>query len=58
MSKTIDTNLNVSPYFDDYASNSQHHRVLFKPAVPIQGRELTNCRLFYKAKLRNLVMLL
>ena len=41
MSKTLDTNLNVSPYFDDYDVDSQHHRVLFKPSVPIQARELT-----------------
>ena len=41
MSRTLDTNLNVSPYFDDFDVDSQHHRVLFKPSVPIQARELT-----------------
>jgi len=35
------TNLNVSPYFDDYDSNSSYHKVLFKPGYPVQARELT-----------------
>ena len=41
MSNSLDTNLNTTPYFDDFAANSQHHRVLFKPSVPVQARELT-----------------
>ena len=41
MSNSLDTNLNTSPYYDDFAANSQHHRVLFKPSVPVQARELT-----------------
>ena len=41
MSNSLDTNLNTNPYFDDYDANSQHHRVLFKPSVPVQARELT-----------------
>ena len=35
------TNLNISPYFDDFDSNKNYQRVLFKPATPIQARELT-----------------
>ena len=35
------TNLNVSPYFDDFDANNDYHRVLFKPGVPVQARELT-----------------
>lgn len=35
------TNLNVSPYFDDFNANNDYHRVLFKPEYPIQSRELT-----------------
>lgn len=35
------TNLNVSPYFDDFDANNDYHRVLFKPGYPIQSRELT-----------------
>jgi hypothetical protein len=35
------TNLNVSPYFDDFDENKNYQRVLFKPGTPIQARELT-----------------
>ena len=35
------TNLNVSPYFDDFDSANDYHKVLFKPGYPIQARELT-----------------
>jgi hypothetical protein len=34
-------NLNVSPYFDDFNANNDYHKVLFKPGVPVQARELT-----------------
>ena len=36
-----ETNLNVSPYFDDFNEDKNFNRVLFKPASPIQARELT-----------------
>ena len=36
------TNLNVSPYFDDFDANNDYHKVLFKPSYPIQARELNN----------------
>ena len=35
------TNLNVPPYFDDFNATSDYHKVLFKPGVPVQARELT-----------------
>ena len=35
------TNLNVSPYFDDFDSSKNFNRVLFKPGSPIQAREIT-----------------
>jgi hypothetical protein len=35
------TNLNVSPYFDDFDPNKSYHKVLFKPGYPVQARELT-----------------
>jgi hypothetical protein len=35
------TNLNVSPYFDDFDANNDYYKVLFKPGYPIQSRELT-----------------
>jgi len=36
---TID--LNQSPYFDDYDADKNYLRVLFKPSVAVQARELT-----------------
>ena len=35
------TNLNSSPYFDDFEELKNYQRVLFKPGLPIQSRELT-----------------
>ena len=35
------TNLNVSPYFDDFDPANDYHKVLFKPGYPVQARELT-----------------
>lgn len=36
----IKTPLDVSPYFDDFDANNQYYRVLFKPSVAVQAREL------------------
>ena len=38
---TQQTNLNVSPYFDDFNPSNDYYRVLFKPGYPVQARELT-----------------
>ena len=35
------TDLNVSPYYDDFNEDSLFHRVLFRPAYSVQARELT-----------------
>lgn len=34
-------NLNSSPYYDDFDGNKNYNRVLFKPGVAVQARELT-----------------
>jgi hypothetical protein len=34
-------NLNASPYFDDFDANKRFNRILFKPGVAVQARELT-----------------
>ena len=36
-----ETNLNVSPYYDDFNANDQYYKILFKPGFPVQARELT-----------------
>ena len=35
------TNLNVNPYYDDFDSQKNYYKVLFKPGVTVQARELT-----------------
>ena len=35
------TNLNISPYYDDFDSQKNFYKVLFKPGYPVQARELT-----------------
>ena len=35
------TNLNVTPYYDDFDKDKNFYRVLFRPGFPIQARELT-----------------
>ena len=35
------TNLNVSPYFDDFDPSDNYQKILFKPGYPVQARELT-----------------
>jgi len=37
-----ETNLNISPYFDDFDRDKNYYKVLFKPGLPIQARELTS----------------
>ena len=38
---TLKTNLNSAPYYDDFDSSDNFHRVLFRPGYAIQARELT-----------------
>ena len=35
------TNLNVSPYYEDFDANKNFYKILFRPGYSIQGRELT-----------------
>ena len=35
------TDLNVSPYYDDFDPADNFHRVLFRPGFAVQARELT-----------------
>ena len=35
------TDLNVSPYYDDFDTSDNFHRVLFRPGFAVQARELT-----------------
>ena len=35
------TDLNVSPYYDDFDETDNFHRVLYRPSFAVQARELT-----------------
>ena len=35
------TNLNISPYYDDFKKDNNFYKVLFNPGKPVQARELT-----------------
>jgi len=35
------TDLNISPYYDDYDASKNYHKVLFRAGRPLQARELT-----------------
>lgn len=37
---SIETNLNTSPYFDDFDEAKEFYKILFKPSVSVQVREL------------------
>ena len=47
------TNLNVSPYFDDFSASNDFHKVLFKPGYPVQARELTTLQSILQNQLEN-----
>ena len=38
------TNLNISPYYDDFDPKNNFYKVLFKPGFPVQARELTTAQ--------------
>lgn len=38
---SLDTDFSQTPYYDDFDENKNFHRVLFKPGVAVQARELT-----------------
>lgn len=38
---TLSTNFNVSPFYDDFDESKNFHRILFRPGLAVQARELT-----------------
>ena len=38
---TLSTNFNVAPYYDDFDETKNFHRILFRPGLAVQARELT-----------------
>ena len=40
-SASLQTNFNVDPYYDDFDETKNFHRILFRPGLAVQARELT-----------------
>jgi len=36
----LQTNLNVNPYWDDFNESKDYYKILFRPGVSVQTREL------------------
>jgi len=47
------TNLNVSPYYDDFDSDKDFYKVLFNPGRPIQARELSTLQSILQNQIEN-----
>lgn len=47
-------NFNISPYNDDFNDTKHFYRVLFKPAVAVQARELTTEQSILQQQIKNL----
>ena len=46
------TNLNINPYYDDFDSEKNFQKVLFKPGFPVQARELTTSQSILQDQLK------
>ena len=48
------TNLNISPYFDDFNKENNFYKVLNRPGYPIQARELTTMQSLLQNQLESM----
>jgi hypothetical protein len=48
-----ETNLNRTPYFDDFDPDKDFHKVLFKPGYSVQARELTTLQSILQNQIEN-----
>ena len=37
----LENDYNISPFFDDFSEDKNFHRIMFRPSIPVQARELT-----------------
>jgi hypothetical protein len=47
------TNLNKSPYYDDFSSDKNYYKLLFKPGNTVQARELTTLQSVLQNQIEN-----
>ena len=48
------TNLNVSPFYDDFDKSKNFHRILFRPGFSIQARELTSLQSILQSQIESM----
>ena len=48
------TDLNITPYYDDFDASKNYNKVLFKPGYPVQARELTTLQSILQNQLESL----
>jgi hypothetical protein len=46
-------NYNIDPYYDDFNPDKNFHRILFKPGVAVQARELTQSQTILQNQISN-----
>jgi len=51
---SITTNLQVSPYFDDFNEDKNYQKILFKPGVAVQTRELNQLQTILQKQVESL----
>jgi hypothetical protein len=51
---SLSTDFNVSPYFDDYNEDKKYYRILFRPSVAVQARELTQLQTIQQNQVQRL----
>ncbi|MHA2027957.1 MAG: DUF4815 domain-containing protein, partial [Candidatus Kariarchaeaceae archaeon] len=47
------TDLNISPYYDDFDKDKNFYKVLFKPGYPVQSRELNNIQSIFQNQIES-----
>ena len=47
-------NLNVTPYYNDFSANKKFNRVVFKPGVAVQARELTQMQDYFYETIKDM----
>ena len=47
------TNLNISPYYDDFDKAKNFYKILFQPGYPVQARELTGLQSIFQNQIES-----
>ena len=51
------TDLNISPYYDDYDESKNYQKVLFRAGRPLQARELTQSQSILQNQVQRLSLI-